>query len=559
MNKSIKAFLASAAVLSLTACTSAPASSAAPATSSASEATAEDGTYTAPVRGFYGDFEVTVTIADGVITDVKASENMESPMLGGFAIEMINEAIKEKGTVGVDSVSGATLTSNAYKAGIKEALKQANAPESFFAAAEYEQTNEEYKTDVLVIGAGAAGYAAAVAAAEGGADVILIEKQDVTGGSCVTSAGIVYAAMDEADVPAMKEYYKMRAEGKGDEAIIDTYVEGSMGTKTWLEEHGVMWMFNAPAGTAPEPRANFAMGITGESLIGPLMTAADAAGVLTLTDCAAYELTTDADGKVTGAKARGKHSEYTFEAGAVVLAAGGFDADEGDKAEWSPIAVGDFPLSSKGNTGDGIEMGMAVGAATEFKAGIIGFMFCNPVLPASGNSGSVLTAPAYVDGEGAFVAKGIDYPINYTALKAYGGKTFFALWAADGEGSAQSAVDQGHGFRADTVADLAAAMGADAEKLQASFDEAGLDTTAGPLFAIEAQTTTIGSMGGLVINTDAEVLSTEGTPIAGLYAAGEVCNPGLYYIEYPASGTSNSASFTYGRIAAANALKYLGK
>lgn len=556
MKKILVLLLSAGMMLSLVACTSTEETTTE--TTEPEEVTVADGTYTAPVNGFYGPFEVSVTFADGKVTNVVASENMETPTLGGLAIEKINAAVVENQTCNVDVVTGATVTSMVYRNAIKAAFTEAGAPETMFATVEVEPTEVTMDADLVVVGAGAGGYGAAVTAAELGAKVILIEKQDLVGGSCITSAGIVYAALDEADIPGMEKYYMDRAEGKGDADIINTYCENTMDTMEWLTNNGVEWMFSAPSGTAPEPRANFAMGITGASLICPLEAAADKLGVTTITDCAGYELVVE-DGAVVGVLAKGRNTTYTFNAKAVVLATGGFDADEADKAEWSPIAVGDFPLSSKGNTGDGIEMGMAIGAATEFKAGIIGFMFCNAGLPASGNSNAVLTAPAYIDGTGAYAFPGIDYPINYTALKAHGGDTFYALWDANGEGSAQSAVDQGHGFRGETVEDLAGQLGVDSETLQASFDTAGLDTTAGPLFAIEAKPTTIGSMGGLVINTSAEVLDEAGNPIPGLYAAGEVCNPGLYYIEYPASGTSNSASFTYGRIAAKSAVAYIGE
>lgn len=559
MKKITSTVMSLAMAASLAACSNGSSSAAAPA--AAGNGNITDGEYKVTCNGFYGDFDVTVTVAEGKIAKVEAGENAETPTLGGIAIEKLSADIVDKQTCAVDGVSGATITTFAFRAAVKQALKDAGASDEFYEAAEYASETFEYDTDILVIGAGAGGYAAAVTAAQAGANVILIEKQDVVGGSCITSAGIVYAALSEDDIPGMENYYMERAEGKGDSEIINTYCENTLDTKAWLEANGVEWMFAAPSGTAPEPRANFAMGITGASLIEPLEKAGAEAGMMTITDCAATELVTDESGKVVGAKASGKHAQYTFTAKAVVLATGGFDADEDLKRKWSPIAFGDYPLSSKGNTGDGIKMGMEVGAATEFKQGIIGFMFCNAALPGSGNSNAVLTAPAYIDNTGSYVAPGIDYPINYTALKAYEAdhdvEQFYALWDANGEASAQSAVDQGHGFRADTVAELAAAIGADESKLQDAFAAAGLNTEAGPLFAIEAECCTIGSMGGLVINTKAEVLNEEGNAIEGLYAAGEVCNAGLYYIEYPASGTSNSASFTYGRIAAASALEYI--
>lgn len=544
--------------LSLVGCSSTTTEETTTEETSEEEVTMVDGDYTATVNGFYGDFEVTVTITDGAISSVVAGENSETVTLGGVAIEKISAAVVEKQTYNVDSVSGATVTSAAYKMGIRDALESAGAPDSMFEAAVYEQEDFTYDTDVLVVGAGAAGYAAAVTAAQAGANVILIEKQDVVGGSSITSAGIVYSALDEADITVMEEYYMERANGNADEEIVNYFAENSMDTIEWLTENGVEWMFTSPSGTASEARAYFAMNVTGESLITPLEEAAEAAGVTTITDCAAYELITDESGAVVGALASGKHATYTFNAKAVILTCGGYDASEEMKEQYSPIAVGDFALSSKGNTGDGINMGIAVGADTVFKGGIIGFVFVDGTLPNSGYSGAVLTAPLFVSSNGDFVTEGIDYPITYTAMKESGYEDFYAIWDADGADSAQVAVDAGYGYTADTLEELAELSGMDLETLQAAVAQVeGVDTA--PYYAIVAQPTTIGSMGGLKINTNAEVLDTDGNAIAGLYAAGETANGDFYDVEYPASGTSNAMSFTYGRTAAKSAVAYIAE
>lgn len=141
------------------------------------EGVAKDGAYNVVGRGFYGDLNVTVTIADGKISDITVADCPETHELGGKAIEIMTAAMVENNTSGVDSVTGATVTSAFFRMAVNEALKQAEAPDSMKAQVEtLEKTEETLSCDVLVMGSGTAGLSAAIAAAEAGANVIVIEK-----------------------------------------------------------------------------------------------------------------------------------------------------------------------------------------------------------------------------------------------------------------------------------------------------------------------------------------------------------------------------------------------
>lgn len=82
---------------------------------------AADGAYSAVCKGFYGDFNVTVTIAGGKIADIAWEGSMETPELGGAALTLMSKDMIEKNTSGVDSVSGATVTSEALKKAVQMA------------------------------------------------------------------------------------------------------------------------------------------------------------------------------------------------------------------------------------------------------------------------------------------------------------------------------------------------------------------------------------------------------------------------------------------------------
>lgn len=522
------------------------------------EEAAKDGAYSVVGRGFYGDLNVTVTIEGGRIADIAVADCPETPEVGGKAIALMTADMIANNTSGVDGVSGATVTSAFFRMAVNDALKQAGAPESMTAKVEApEKTAETLNCDVLVMGSGTAGLSAAIAAAEAGANVIVIEKQDIPGGSAVTSAGIVYAPVDEDDRATMVDYYMARANGNADEALLQFFADNALDTISWLEGLGVQWMMTVPAGTAPEPRARFSMtpegvGMTGAALVNPMLAKLEELGVPVMCGVRGTELLVDESGAIVGAKAEGKAADYTINARGVILATGGFDASKEMKAKYSPIAEDDFPLSSKGNVGDGINMGMAVGAATLFKGGVIGFDFVDGSLPASGMNAVAMYCNSYVQPDGTFVSDVIDYPITYTAIKTLGVDHFYGLYDAKGAESAEAAVAVGFGWKGDTVEELAEATGMDPEKL-ADAIEKGTGLEEAPFYAVMVKPTTIGSMGGLVIDADAQVLKEDGTPIPGLYATGEVANGGFYDVEYPASGSSLSLGMTFGLEAGRNA------
>ena len=534
-------------------------------TTAAAAEGATDGVYSVVSPGFYGDLNVTVTIEDGEIADIQVTDCPETPELGGKAIERMSAQMIAFNTSAVDSVSGATVTSAFFRIAVNKALDEAGAPEAMKSpvSEEIERTYEDdapLDADVLVIGSGVAGLSAAIAAAESGAYVTVIEKQDIFGGSSVTSAGIVYAPVDEDDKAAMVQYYMDRAQGDANEEQLQFFADNALDTLSWLESLGVQWLMTVPAGTAPEPRARFSMtaegvGMTGAALVNPMIARLEELHVPMLSGMRATALLTDESGAVVGAKVDDGDSEIEISAKAVILATGGFDASKEMKAQYSPIAEDDFPLSSKGNVGDGINMGMAVGAATLFKGGVIGFDFVDGSLPASGMNAVAMYCNSYVQPDGTFVSDVIDYPITYTAIKALGVDHFFGLYDAKGAETAEAAVAVGFGWKGETVLDLAEQTGMDPDKLQDAIEQ-GTGLEEAPFYAVMVKPTTIGSMGGLVIDTDAQVLSTDGTPILGLYASGEVANGGFYKVEYPASGSSLSLGMTYGLEAGRNAAAY---
>ena len=519
------------------------------------------GTYNTTCKGYYGDFDLSVTVSDTAITAITYGEHTETIGVGALAIDLMIERMIAANTSGVDSVTGATMTSMAMRNAVADCLKQAGAPAALTAnAPQPEEVPQTLTADVVVVGGGGAGMAAAIAAKEAGASVILLEKQDILGGTTLVSAGIVYGALSDEDVPVMVDYYMERAEDNADREMLTYYAEHSRETLDWLQSIGTQIMFEAPAGTAPEARARFTMLPDGTNFIGytlthPMEEKCKELGVEIHTGVKATELIQNAEGTVVGVKGQTRYGgEYTVNAKAVILCAGGFDASSEMMAEYSPNYTNDFPLSNKGNTGDGIRMGMAVGADTVFKGGIIGFTCLNATLPQSGYNALAFAGAAFAAADGAYLAQNIDYPISHTLVKTQPDNFMYGLLDSTGAESGEAAIALGYGFKGETVAELAAAAGADESKLADAFAQSGL-TGEGPFYLIKVSPTSIGSMGGLKVNTNSEVLK-DGAPIPGLYAAGETANGDFYYREYPASGSSNCISITFGLQAGRQAAGY---
>ena len=161
-------------------------------------APAEPAVFTGTARGMQGDVVVNVTIDDGKITDIQYEKYPETENITYVARDRIPAQIVEHQTLGVDTVTGATFASFAIISAVRNAVKASGLDVPALTAPAYKEPageDETWDVDVLVMGGGGAGLAAAITAAENGASVILIEKSSVMGGNTMV-AGAAYNAVD---------------------------------------------------------------------------------------------------------------------------------------------------------------------------------------------------------------------------------------------------------------------------------------------------------------------------------------------------------------------------
>ncbi len=169
------------------------------------------GTYTGTASGYNGNVELSVTFSDTAVTAIEVGTNAETAHVGDVAFEPVIADILAANGTGVDGVSGATFTSNAVRNAVNNAAEQAGCTnmDAFKANTvvhEAEAAIEE-TYDVVVVGAGGAGIAAAAQAAQDGNTVLVIEKNAEVGGNTLVSGGqyqsvMPYLVWDPADPDA---------------------------------------------------------------------------------------------------------------------------------------------------------------------------------------------------------------------------------------------------------------------------------------------------------------------------------------------------------------------
>ena len=384
------------------------------------------GDFTGTAKGFGGDVSVTLTLTDGAITGCTAEGKDETQGVGSEAIAKMPGEIAESGSIAVDGVSGATVTSTAIKEAAAAALTAAGLnPDDYKTAVENNATAEDstVDADVVVVGAGGAGMTAAITAAAEGKNVVILESQSMVGGNSVRATGgmnagkTVYqdenefgesagvektlktAAEKYADNETITALAKTVSEqwaayqanptgyfdsvelmeldtmigGKGinDPELVETLCANSADAIDWLDEHGITLHNVSSFGGASVKRIHRPVNAEGKTvsvgsyMIPLLQENCEKAGVKMMLDTTATEILTDANGAAVGVKATGASGEtVTVNAKAVVLASGGFGANLDMVVKYKPELKGFMTTNAPGIQGQGIEMAQAIGAAT---------------------------------------------------------------------------------------------------------------------------------------------------------------------------------------------------
>lgn len=549
------------------------------------------GSYSSTTTSYGGPLSVEVIVDEDTIKDIKLVEFNDTVMVGDMAFETITQEILEHQTLKVDMVTGATISSAAIIASITEALTKAGANVDVLKSKEIpkEQPSQlSWETDVLVIGSGLAGMAAAIEAAENGADVILLEKLGRFGGTSALSAGWIHAAgtsiqaKNNVEDSAEKFYqdWMMFAERAQDEYVDPEMVryitDNSAANIEWLMDHGVPIMDDIFAAGIYKgrniPRIHQTEGGKGY-IIKYLYETAKKLGVKTYVNTPAKELIKEGN-KVVGAKAVDKNgNNITIKARAVIIASGGFAGNKEMMAKYYPQYT-DYDNFSV-NVGDSLTMGKAVGADIIVKNALQ----LHHQLPTDSSLGYFTPECIYVTPEGERYVDEAEYFYTRTRLlneKGFGDTHMIiphVLYERHKEGI-DKAMEINRAFKADTIEELAEKMGMKPDVLKKTIErynelvELGHDSDFSKpseyLYPIEAPYIGLDLKGNLNdtyvslrININAQVIDTNGNIISGLYAAGGAASAQTLNQEYIGSGAALLNGLTFGRVAGAHAAKSL--
>ena len=474
--------------------------------------------------------------------------------------------------------------------------------------------------DMIAMGSGATGLAAGLSAAEGGAKVIIFEKQPSLGGSSNFFEGtfavesemqreryITYSR-DEA-FKALMEYSHWRADAR----VVRAFVDESAGTINWLQQNGVEFI-DATINMPDAPRTYHTIRGKGEALVKALVTKAKEKGVIIKLGTEVKRILTEG-GRITGVIVEENGEDVEVKARAVVIGTGGYANNKPwiKKYTGYDLDVNMVPIGNVGKMGDGIRMAWEVGAA-EAGIDLLEMFRIGPMGPDFEMKchlhAAAIQPDLWVDPTGErFCDEGIafnDSLVGNVNARFKEGYTWSMLddsiknkMLLDGivrnmaiekppgtklvhfDKEVKAAVERGSSevFSAGSLEDLAGKMGVDPTVLTCTVDEYNgfcakghddlfaknpkyLQPLKGPVYyALRVHTVFLGTKGGIKINHRMEVVDKKGKSIPGLYAGGFDAG-GAWGDTYPivhGSGASSAFAINSGRIAGKNALKYLKK
>ena len=551
-------------------------------------------TSTGSAKGMEGDVVVKVTADAAKIYSIVVTEQNETQGIGTVACEQLPDSMVAANSYNVDGIAGATVTSDALKEAVKAALENAGLDAAAFATAQTniaatEKTDEMLDCDVVVIGAGGAGLTAAAQAAENGSKVIVVEKMPIVGGNSLKATGGMNAAdtqyqealgITDSGVNEFIEDTINGGHGINDRSLVTVMAEDSADAVDWLDSIGApLPKVAATGGTSHkylhEPEDGSAVG---SYLVEKLNAQAEKLGVQILLNTEATEILTD-NGAACGIKAESKEHDYTINAKSVIVATGGFGANFELMASFNPALANAVTTNHAGATGDGILMAEAIGADTvdmdqiqlhptvyqetgllvsesvRSMGGILvnaeGKRFCNDLATRDAVSNAELEQPdayAYI----IFDQRIVD---DLKSCQKYI-KNGLTVSSDSYEGLAKEMGLTGEAATnfVETMNTWNAAVAAGEDKEFGRNNGMDADLATAPYYAIKIAPGIHHTMGGLKINTEAQVLDTNGNAIPGLYAAGETT--GGVHGGNRIGGNAVCDFVVFGRIAGNNASAY---
>lgn len=564
-----------------------------------------DGTYTGEANGMGGAVPVTVTVEGGKITAIEVGEHKETPGISDPAIAQMPQAIIDAQSIEVEAVAGATITSDAIKTAVANALSGVVAQK-----AELEITIEP---DVIVVGAGMAGLCASVRALELGANVLVLEQNYRVGGSANTAGGSISGTGYEAQVAAgiedsPEKFYQDFVNMGGGEQFMNTeiakvHAEQSGLAIDWLKnyvgvpmsdkvDNGGYVAMNTMRVTYTAGGASSGGGTYFVNALSAKLDEGIAAGQAQLClDTLVTDLMFDENRDVIGVKV----GDIEIPAKSVIIATGGYGYCERWLKEFNftnitsndPVtAIGsgyDFARSA-GTAFDNMNYSSCYGGSVPV-TGFQASLRCNIAYPGAvwvNNTGDrMFNEPKASSMDKRTVWRTADknevYVLVSEAMLSDDMPLFTGMMSNSAPFTTQEKLDEliekGYAFKADTFEELGEKIGAaNLAATMAKYNEdcaAGTDSVfgrtdnliafEGPVYAVYTIPYLMMTAGGPRINGNAQLVREDGSVVGNTYLAGEIIGSANIAGHNTIGGIGHSLCATWGRIAAQSAVKNAGK
>ena len=527
---------------------------------------------TASAGGFGGKVTVEVTTEGEKIKDLKVVSHKETAHIMDRAFPILKERILEAQSPIIDSVSGASFTSFAVKKAVADVLKKegkdfgritfkTKAPE------QPAMIGKTVNTDIVIIGGGPAGLAAAISAKEAGADkVTIIEKLDILSGNGKFDMNFFDMINSKAQKAngindSVEAFIKDKSNPRDTAERTRVQAEGAYVLDEWLRGMGINLNYNYGLRNHMAEADAYA----GAHIQDGLERKVKELGVDVRTGTKGLDFIME-NGKVTGVKVQKKNLTYDINAKAVIVATGGFSANKALLAKYAPGSEKVETSNQLGATGDFVPVFEKNGMKVENMEVLSVFkMIISKTRDLTGaGDGFVLVNK---NGERFIDETKSGLPMAYTILEQPESKVFY-IYDQNLYESAyrlKKHVAQGLHTKADTLEELAEKLEIPKDKLVATIDTFNKGVRGevkdpfrekaftrefknqGPYYGVQVESAIHMTKGGVAANEKAEVLYENGEIVEGLYAAGEVTNTSAAY----------SGAVIFGRVAGESAAKFV--
>lgn len=531
-----------------------------------------------------GDNELllNVNLETDRIADITLESETDLDVTFTSSFEEIRTRILDANTPLVDAVSGATTQSEAVKKAVTKAMAK-----SCKALVMEEGGNLEPPCyDVVVIGSGGTGLAAAIQASDRDASVLLVEKMSTIGGNTIkasvgmNAAGTRFQKLKGIDDCKEKFYQESLKGGQGtnNPELLRSFVDNAPEAIEWLADRGIELNDITITGGMSTDRTHRPAdrSAVGGFLISGLVRNINQRDIDVMLDTDVIEILME-NGAVSGLRVKNEENEIlTIHTKSVVMASGGFSANQEMVVKYRPDLKGFVTTNHKGATGSGIALLEQVGAGTVDMGEI-------QIHPTVEQTTSYLISEAIRGGGAILVSqKGerffneletrdkvsaaiINLPEHYAYI-------VFDEQVRRNNKAADEYIGKGFVVSADNPRELARKLELDMHAFLATLeqynvavekqhDEAFGRTTAlrhpineGPFYAIRIAPGVHHTMGGVTINTNTEVLDVNGQVIPGVFAAGEVA--GGLHGKNRIGGNAVADIIIFGTMAGRNAAYY---